>query len=91
MYTEKENGCTNFTAHEVCKYEPPENSSGNSEPHECGDPVLGCDGYYECEGHQHYSCPGHIIVTCFGHTNLNLEIKIMYYEDMIDTIRGLIS
>ena len=91
MYTEKENGCSNYTAHEVCKYEPPENSSGNSEPHECSDPVLGCDGYYECDGHQHYSCPGHIIVTCFGHTNLNLEIKIMYYEDMIDTIRGLIS
>ena len=49
------------------------------------------DGYYECNGHQHYSCPGHIIVTCFGHTNLNLEIKIMYYEEMIDKLKNYVS
>lgn len=91
MNTERENGCSNYTAHEVCKYEPPKNSSGDSEPHECSDPELGCDGYYECDGHQHYSCPGHIIVTCFGHTNLNLEIKIMYYEEMIDKLKNYVS
>ena len=91
MNTERENGCSNYTAHEVCKYEPPENSRGDSEPHECSDPELGCDGYYECDGHQHYSCPGHIIVTCFGHTNLNLEIKIMYYEEMIDKLKNYVS
>lgn len=91
MYTEKENGCTNYSAHEDCKYEPPENAGDDLEPHECDDPELGCDGYYECEGHQHYSCPGHIIVTCFGHTNLNLEIKIMYYEEMIDKLKNYIN
>ena len=48
-------------------------------------------GYYECEGHQHYACPGHIIVTCFGHTNLKLEIKILYYEDMLDEIKGFVN
>ena len=106
MYTEKENGCTEYEAHYECNYEPPESddssdsgdeggdseeSSVEPEPHVCENSEIGCDGYYECTGHQHYSCPGHIIVTCFGHTNLKLEIKIMYYEDMIDTIKDLMG
>lgn len=90
MFRERENGCTNYEAHNDCDYEPPENAE-NVEPHVCENEEIGCDGYYECNGHQHYSCPGHIIVTCFGHTNLNLEIKIMYYEDMIDTIKELLN
>ena len=59
--------------------------------HECADPELLDTGYYVCQGHPHFACPGHIIVCCFGHTNLNLEIKIMYYEDMIDTISDLLG
>ena len=90
MYREKENGCTEHEANFDCDYEPPEDAE-DLEPHVCSDEEIGCDGYYECRGHQHYSCPGHIIVTCFGHTNLNLEIKIMYYEDMIDTIKELVN
>lgn len=55
---------------------------------DCKPADIGCSGYYVCEtGHEHYACPGHIIVCCFGHTNLNLEIKIMYYEEMIDTLK----
>lgn len=58
--------------------------------HVCRNQIIGCHGYYECEeGHPHYACPGHILVCCFGHTNLKLEIKIMYYKEMIDTIYNL--
>lgn len=59
--------------------------------HTCADPVLQDTGYYVCEGHDHYACPGHIIVCCFGHTNLNLEVKIMYHQEMIETIFNLIN
>lgn len=59
--------------------------------HECADPILLDTGYYVCEGHDHYACPGHIIVCCFGHTNLNLEIKIMYHQEMIETIHNLLK
>ena len=58
--------------------------------HECADPVLKDTGYYVCEGHTHYACPGHILVCCYGHTNLNLEIKIVYHEEMIDILKSLI-
>ena len=58
--------------------------------HECADPELLDTGYYVCQGHPHFACPGHIVVCCFGHTNLNLEIKIMYYEEMIDTIYNIL-
>lgn len=54
-------------------------------------PVLRDTGFYECDGHTHFACPGHIIVTCFGHTNLKLNIKIMYYEEMLDEFKKLIS
>ena len=54
--------------------------------HICEDPILLDTGYYVCNGHDHYACPGHIIVCCFGHTNLKLDIKIMYYRDMIETL-----
>ena len=90
MYKDKQNGCTEYEANYDCDYEAPEDAE-DSEPHVCENEEIGCDGYYECKGHQHYSCPGHIIVTCFGHTNLNLEIKIMYYEDMIGTIKDLLG
>ena len=90
MYSERENGCTNFNAEYECNYEPPEDAEDPPE-HECSNPEIGCDGYYECEGHQHYACRGHIIVTCFGHTNLKLEIKILYYEDMLDEIKGFVN
>ena len=59
--------------------------------HECADPELLDTGYYVCQGHPHFACPGHILVCCFGHTNLNLEIKIMYYDEMIDNLSGLIN
>ena len=69
-----------------------ENGDCRHEKLMCKPDDIGCEGYYVCsDGHDHYACPGHILVCCFGHTNLNLEIKIMYYEDMIDTIKELIN
>lgn len=76
--------CGNYSVHEAeCTHDC--ECEGDC-THECADPILLDSGYYVCEGHNHYACPGHIIVCCFGHTNLNLEIKIMYYQDMIDSI-----
>lgn len=101
----REGGCTKYNAEhmcdhehtEFCHWEDGETEALGIEPQGCKHETLGCKpddigckGYYECNGHNHYSCPGHIIVCCFGHTNLNLEIKIMYYEEMIDTIKDLI-
>ena len=105
MYREREGGCTNYEAEHDCDHEHSENCEWEDgeaeamgiEPNGCKHHTLhckpddiGCAGYYECEGHEHYSCPGHIIVTCFGHTNLNLEIKIMYYEEMIDVLKNVV-
>lgn len=91
MHQEKINNCESYEAVYECYYEEPENESEDAEPHTCENEEIGCDGYYECSGHSHYSCPGHILVTCFGHTNLNIEIKIMYYEDMLEEISEIIS
>ncbi len=69
-----------------------EPSGCKHEVNDCLPEDIGCEGYYVCsEGHEHYACPGHIIVCCFGHTNLKLEIKIMYYEEMIDTLKDIID
>ena len=53
-------------------------------PHDNHEPPFDADGCWACNGHPHYACPGHVIVTCFGHTDLNLTIKTMYYEEMLD-------
>ena len=53
-------------------------------PHDDHEPPFDADGCWACNGHPHYACPGHVIVTCFGHTDLNLTIKTMYYEEMLD-------
>ena len=92
-------GCDNYEANWECNWEPPEGGEGEDDDddgggediiHTCTDPIIGCDGYYECLGHDHYACPGHIIVTCFGHTNLRLNIKIMYYEEMLDEFKKIL-
>ena len=44
-----------------------------------------CDGYKLCMGHiTHYRCPGHKIVLCLGHTSLNLTIKVLYRDELLD-------
>lgn len=48
---------------------------------------LGCGGYYKCLGHDHWNCPGHFYVCCMGHTNVTVNIKIMYIEELLNIIR----
>ena len=44
-----------------------------------------CDGYKLCLGHRTcYSCPGHKIVICLGHTTLNVTIKVLYKDELLD-------
>ena len=91
-YMDRDKGnCDNVEAVHACTHICGESCEGeNGCVHEgrCLPEDIGCAGYYVCdEGHDHYACPGHIIVCCFGHTNLNLEMKIMYYEEMIDTLK----
>ena len=44
-----------------------------------------CDGFKLCLGHKtHYTCPGHKIVLCLGHTSLNLTIKVLYRDELLD-------
>ena len=49
---------------------------------------LGCGGYYKCLGHEHWNCPGHFYVCCMGHTNITVNIKIMYVNELIDVIKN---
>ena len=95
MGKNREGGCDNYEAHRECHWTPPDDEDGESGGEEiihiCSDPVIGCDGYYECLGHDHYACPGHIIVTCFGHANLKLKIKIMYYEEMLNNLKSIVD
>ena len=44
-----------------------------------------CDGFKICLGHKtHYTCPGHKIVLCLGHTNINMTIKVLYRDELLD-------
>ena len=44
-----------------------------------------CDGFKLCLGHRtHYTCLGHKIVLCLGHTSLNLTIKVLYRDELLD-------
>ena len=80
-----ENATCNHVHNESCENE----ETGCT--HICEDPDLLDTGYYVCLGHPHYACPGHILVCCFGHTNLNMDIKIMYYEEIINVLSKLIK
>ena len=48
----------------------------------CGD---ACYHSY-CDGHEHWNCPGHFYVCCMGHTNINVNIKVMYIDEIVNTI-----
>lgn len=49
---------------------------------------LGCGGYYKCKGHDHWNCPGHFYVCCMGHTDITVNVKIMYIDEMINVIKN---
>lgn len=71
--------CSNCHAHHICTYE------GDGE-HDCSDSPTGCGGHYDCDGHDHWNCPGHFYVCCMGHTNVNVNIKVMYIDEIVNTI-----
>ena len=71
--------CTNCQAHSICTYE------GEGE-HDCSDNPIGCGGHYDCDGHEHWNCPGHFYVCCMGHTDISVNIKIMYIDEIVNTI-----
>ena len=73
--------CTNCQAHPICTYE------GEGE-HDCSDSPIGCDGHYDCDGHEHFNCPGHFYVCCMGHRDITVKIKIMYIDEMLNVIKN---
>ncbi len=76
-----EDVCTNWKAIYDCKDE------GDGD-HDCSESPIGCGGYYECKGHLHYECPnGHFYVCCMGHTNITINIRIMYLNEIIEELK----
>ena len=74
--------CSHYQAVYSCPGHEYEDRTGNIRVRYCAGP-LGCEGYYECLGHNHYGCPGHNTYTdgsplkvCFGHTDLNMNVNI---------------
>lgn len=53
----------------------------------CSGP-LGCQGYYECEGHTHYHCPGHEYKCCMGHTDIQMNVQIKFFAEFKDIINN---
>ena len=46
-----------------------------------------CDGFKVCLGHKtHYKCPSHKLVVCYGHTDINVSIKIMYADEILNEL-----
>ena len=61
----------------------------------CGGEELGCihecdSGCYDCfcDGHDHWNCPGHFYVCCMGHRDVTVKIKIMYIDEILNTIEN---
>ncbi|MBR0039145.1 MAG: hypothetical protein IJP71_04005 [Lachnospiraceae bacterium] len=78
-------GCDNyeekaFCSHFECDHE-------NECPHD-NETGVGCAGCYECKGHEHWNCPGHFYVCCMGHTDIVINIKIMYINELLDVIKN---
>ena len=46
-----------------------------------------CDGFKLCLGHRtHYRCDSHKIIVCYGHTNINVTVKILYGDKMLEKL-----
>ena len=44
-----------------------------------------CNGFKICLGHKtHYNCNRHKVVLCLGHTSINVTIKILYRDELLD-------
>lgn len=74
--------CTNYRPVYSCPGHEYQDKTGKIRTVYCAG-QLGCQGYYECLGHNHYGCPGHQtykdgspLKVCFGHVDLNMSINI---------------
>ena len=46
-----------------------------------------CDGFKICLGHRtHYRCDRHKVIVCYGHTNINVTIKVLYKDKMLEKL-----
>lgn len=68
-------GCDNYHAVYDCPGHDHTDSEGNTTTSHCSG-TLGCQGYYECDGHTHKYCPGHYVATDYGHVDLKMDINI---------------
>lgn len=49
------------------------------------DSELGCEGHWECEGHDHWGCPdGHHTSVCYGHVDLTMSVNIASLNRIYD-------
>ncbi|MDO5564595.1 MAG: hypothetical protein Q4F88_05140 [Eubacteriales bacterium] len=76
-----EGDCEKNEPHSICTYE------GNGD-HDCSDSPIGCGGHYDCMGHEHWNCQGHFYVCCMGHTDITINIKIMYIDEIVNVIKN---
>ena len=78
-------GCSNNYPYYSCPGHEVSDGDGDSHTEYCDGP-LGCDGYYVCEGHPHYSCDGHDYKCCLGHMDIQMNIKIKFYDELKDLV-----
>ena len=65
-----------------CKHECG-NSCKDGCNHECGKSCYDCF----CGGHNHWNCPGHYYVCCMGHTDITINTKIMYIDELLKCLQ----
>lgn len=75
-------GCNNYTAHYSCDHD----CDNENCTHDCSGSAIGCGGYYECNGHPHYSCDGHDYKCCMGHRDIQMNIRIKFFDEIKDII-----
>lgn len=73
--------------HYICEGHEVSDGEGGTTTEYCSNET-GCEGHYHCPGHEHWNCEGHFYVCCPGHTDLTVNIKIMYLEEILDVIKN---
>ncbi len=88
--------CTNYEAvyscpgHEVEHTSSYTDADGNTVEDSWTETVycsseIGCEGHYECLGHDHYGCPeGHDVKCCYGHVNLFMNVHMKNFQELME-------
>lgn len=74
--------CSSYNIIPDCKHVCGNACERNGCIHTCGDNCY----YMECRGHNHYTCNGHEYKCCMGHIDIQMDIKIKFFEELKDTI-----